>query len=296
MLLFKNWIFSGVVRFALADHYSMILRQDGSVWSTIPTLNNPSRPDEFGKRFAIVIPNGVKALAAGVGHSILLKQDGTVWAAGDNEYGQLGDGSTTLQNSFVHVFPRGAKAIAAGYHHSLILQQDGSVWATGRNNLGQLGGETKTSVKRFVQVLGGGMHVVAAGDWHSVALEHGGNLWATGSNSNGQFGNGFTSSTTVFISVAKFAEIVTHDVVHDPVALDANKVHVDPPIITAPVIGKKRYRSVQLVRCIMFFFYYVHIKRLRCRMLSTYYAGIAALCLLESIFQIFLRHCRLVSA
>ena len=36
-------------------------------------------------------------------HTILLKEDGTVWACGDNEYGQLGDGTTTDQKTLVQI-------------------------------------------------------------------------------------------------------------------------------------------------------------------------------------------------
>lgn len=42
-------------------------------------------------------------VAAGGGHSLALKKDGTLWAWGWNEYGQLGDGSTTNRNTPVQV-------------------------------------------------------------------------------------------------------------------------------------------------------------------------------------------------
>jgi alpha-tubulin suppressor-like RCC1 family protein len=34
------------------------------------------------------------AISAGYFHTMILKTDGTLWATGDNEYGQLGDGTT----------------------------------------------------------------------------------------------------------------------------------------------------------------------------------------------------------
>jgi len=34
-------------------------------------------------------------IAAGDNHSLFLKRDGSLWTMGDNEYGQLGDGTTT---------------------------------------------------------------------------------------------------------------------------------------------------------------------------------------------------------
>jgi len=73
-------------------------------------------------------------------HSIGLKSDGTLWAWGDNDYGQLGDGSTTerylpkktgTDNKWV--------SIAAGDGHTLALKSDGSLWAWGMNDDGQIG-------------------------------------------------------------------------------------------------------------------------------------------------------------
>ena len=51
---------------------------------------------------------GVQAIAAGGSyysgcHSMVLKTDGTVWATGDNECGQLGDGTQVNKYTFVKV-------------------------------------------------------------------------------------------------------------------------------------------------------------------------------------------------
>ena len=40
--------------------------------------------------------SNIKAIAAGGGHSLALDNNGTVWAWGDNEYGQLGNGTNSL--------------------------------------------------------------------------------------------------------------------------------------------------------------------------------------------------------
>ena len=74
-----------------------------------------------------VLAVDVKAIAAGVGHSMVLKRDGKVWATGSNNYGQLGDGSTTDKNTFSLVI--GTWDIAWITHlkqvhpHVLLLQQ-----------------------------------------------------------------------------------------------------------------------------------------------------------------------------
>ena len=50
-----------------------------------------------------VFAGNVKAMAAGSRHSLVLKTDGTVWAMGENQFGQLGDGSNNDKKPFVQV-------------------------------------------------------------------------------------------------------------------------------------------------------------------------------------------------
>ncbi len=46
---------------------------------------------------------GVTSIAGEGIHTIALKNDGTVWTWGNNNYGQLGDGTTTNQSTPVQV-------------------------------------------------------------------------------------------------------------------------------------------------------------------------------------------------
>ena len=93
----------------------------------------------------------------------MLKQDGSVWAVGRNNYGQLGDQTTTDKSSFVQVIFEPAKAVSAGRFHSLVLLQDTSVWVTGSNAYGQLGDESTTNRLSFMPVgLSGASCVTAA--------------------------------------------------------------------------------------------------------------------------------------
>ncbi|MGH7273790.1 MAG: RCC1 domain-containing protein, partial [Nitrospiria bacterium] len=88
---------------------------------------------------------GVMKIAGGDFHSIALKTDGTMWAWGDNQFGELGDGSNDPRNIPVQVLGlTGVIDIAAGGFHSIGLKSDGTLWAWGRNNLGQLGDTTTT--------------------------------------------------------------------------------------------------------------------------------------------------------
>ena len=57
------------------------------------------RDDDAAALCPVQVPGltGVVAVAAGYYHSLAVKTDGTVWAWGDNDYGQLGDGTTTTR-------------------------------------------------------------------------------------------------------------------------------------------------------------------------------------------------------
>ena len=92
------------------------------------------------------------AVGAGHAHSILVKEDGSVWTTGHNAHGQLGDGTTTDQHSFVEVEFHGAKAVAAGYGTSMVLAYDGNVWAAGWNFYGQFGDGSTGFKKVFENV------------------------------------------------------------------------------------------------------------------------------------------------
>ncbi|HBL49073.1 MAG TPA: RCC1 repeat-containing protein, partial [Firmicutes bacterium] len=84
-------------------------------------------------------------VGAGGSHTFAVKNNGTVWACGRNEFGQLGDGTTTDRHTPVQVNGlSNVKAITGGNTHTVALTNDGAVWTWGRNDCGQLGDGTET--------------------------------------------------------------------------------------------------------------------------------------------------------
>ena len=122
---------------------------------------------------------GVDAIAAGDNHSMVLKKDGSVWSTGNNEHGQLGDG-TTNKHAFIKVIDDGVVAIAAGSKHSMVLKKDGSVWCTGNNEHGQLGDGSTAGKNAFTMVIDDGVVAIAAGGDDSMVLKADGSVWTTG--------------------------------------------------------------------------------------------------------------------
>lgn len=135
-------------------------------------------------------PGSTWKIAAGYNHSLILKNDHSLWSFGNNEIGQLGDG--TMKNQLLPVkIMESVKDISVGEYYSLIVKTDGSAWACGRNGKGQLGDGTTVNRTSFVKIFDNVKNVYA-GKEHSFFLKNDGSLWACGSNSSGQLGDGTT--------------------------------------------------------------------------------------------------------
>ena len=124
---------------------------------------------------------------------------GRVVAWGDNQYGELGDG--TFLDSDVPVEVVGLNnitKIAAGQQHALALDASGGVWAWGRNDYGQLGVSGVTAQNVPIRVPGlSDIKDIAAGSAHSVAVRADGTVWSWGG-----FDGGFGTSPTLVAGIS----------------------------------------------------------------------------------------------
>ncbi len=194
----------GIEAIAAGAEHGLALNDDGTVWAWgynfFGQLGNGTATDSSNKPVQVSELDGVKGIAAGGSFSLALKDDGTVWAWGDNQVGQLGDGtstdgtpttceytetgggsgtstSCTGSNTPVQMSEvSGIEAIAAGVAHGLALKDDGTVWAWGMNQSGLLGDVTYTlstttpGINTPVQVGNlSAVKAIAAGVFHSLA-------------------------------------------------------------------------------------------------------------------------------
>jgi alpha-tubulin suppressor-like RCC1 family protein len=150
-------------------------------------------------------PSGRTAVAItadGGGHTCAILDDGSVRCWGWNDYGQLGDGTTTSRNTptALSSWPSGrtAVAITAGGYHTCAILDDGSVRCWGSNSDGQLGDGTTTSrnTPTALSSWPSGRTAVAitAGGYHTCAILDDGSVRCWGYNSDGQLGDGTTTS------------------------------------------------------------------------------------------------------
>jgi alpha-tubulin suppressor-like RCC1 family protein len=129
-------------------------------------------------------------------HSCARLSDGTAKCWGQNDNGQIGNGSNGAASAPVAVLgSSGVIAIAAGGQHSCAALSDGTATCWGRNDSGQLGNGTKTASSTPVPVAGlSGVSAIAAGWDHSCAVVSGGGVQCWGNNGSGQLGDGATTN------------------------------------------------------------------------------------------------------
>ncbi len=154
-------------------------------------------------------------VATGENISLALASDGTVYAWGENQYGQLGNGTNTDSNIPVAVKTTGTPMegkqivqIAAGRWSSFALASDGTVYSWGFNGGGPLGNGTTnhSNVTVAVKTTGTPMEgktivQVASSVFHSLALASDGTVYAWGSNGDGPLGNGTNTNSNVPVAV-----------------------------------------------------------------------------------------------
>ena len=171
---------------------------------------------------------GLKAtqISGGYLHSLAVGSDGYAYAWGANQYGELGN-NTTSGNSDTNPVPvrvrdpanptdpsKGLQAtqVSAGGDFSLAVGNNGYAYAWGWNYYGQLGNNTATNSSVPVRVrdpanptdTSKGLKAtqVSGGQLHSLTIGTDGNAEAWGFNDSGRLGNGTTNTKWAPVPVA----------------------------------------------------------------------------------------------
>jgi alpha-tubulin suppressor-like RCC1 family protein len=123
---------------------------------------------------------------------------------GDNNWGQLGDGTTTQQQVAVRVSGvSGATAIAAGVYSTCAVVGGGAGAVLGLQLQRPTGRRDNHARLTAVTVVGvSGATAIAAGGSHACALVSGGLVQCWGNNLYGQLGDGTTTRRLTAVTVS----------------------------------------------------------------------------------------------
>lgn len=129
------------------------------------------------------------------------KANGELWAWGQNNEGQVGDGTQSIRNSPVQVVGNHSFIVVSeGAVQGIALKQDGSVWTWGAGE--GIGDGLNTQRLSPVQVIGNHSFIDCdAGHSCGVALKADGSVWTWGANSYGQLGTNNTTNTSSPVQV-----------------------------------------------------------------------------------------------
>ena len=150
-----------------------------------PALNGASSPVQIpGTTWA----SGEFSIDGGSSFSGAIKTDGTLWVMGHNEYGNLGQNSTTYYSSPVQI--PGTTWSKLGFFGSgaTAIKTDGTMWAWGYNQYGQLGQNNRTNYSSPTQIPGTDWSMARGGGNNVKAIKTDGTLWIWGQGSYGSMG------------------------------------------------------------------------------------------------------------
>ena len=210
---------TGITALAAGANHGVALKGDGTVW--VWGSNNQGQlglGNTLTQNRAVSIPgvNDALAIVAGAEQTYILRSigGGTAWGAGQNNVGQLADGTTTARSSLVQVQGvagalTGLAWVRAGAlaQHAAAGRMDGTSWIWGQNDAGQLAtGNLTTALKALA--LPPGIRPQAIGATFTLARRADYEWVASGSFFEGQWGDGCKGyyATPTLVRAMTFAQ------------------------------------------------------------------------------------------
>lgn len=172
------------------------------------TLADNTVPNEVQGNYSF------RSIRPGHQHTCGIPHDSSAFALcwGDNDFGQLGDGTTEqrLTPTSVDIDFSLSVVIPLGHDRTCALSDNEDVFCWGRNDSGGIGDGTTETRRTPTQVSAAEAYSeIAVGLWHSCALSLSGTVECWGDNFYGQLGTGSTEDTTLPMKIDSDVEFVS---------------------------------------------------------------------------------------
>ena len=207
---------------SIGNNAMYAIRNDNTLWSwglnTIGQLGqndlvHRSSPVQVGTSSWTIVSGSV---ATGTLVSTLacvgaIRSDGALFTWGNNNAGQLGDGTILHRSSPVQVGTSSWTKVSAGDVSVYAIRLDGALFSWGDNTSGQLGSTTIVPRSSPVQIGTSSWSSVSAGLSYAMAIRTNSTLWSWGINANGQLGDNtiLPRSSPVQIGTSSWSVIST---------------------------------------------------------------------------------------
>lgn len=153
----------------------------------------------------------VVAITVGGHQTYALKSDGRVFAAGLNDHGQLGTGTTTDSTIAVGISALGTDAVemARGLFSSMAVRTAaGQIYGWGENEVGELciGNTDQQNTPVLVENFGSDNVAIGAGVHHLMTIKSSGSVVGCGRNVNGALGDGTWENRMTPVAIPSLGE------------------------------------------------------------------------------------------
>lgn len=185
------------IHIALGMHTTFTIDREARCWAWglqeqgALGIGNATGADPSVPRLSPTLTN-VSAITGG-DHGGCAIANARAWCWGQNQRGEVGDGTTTLRRVPTMVVGlEQASSVATGSSHSCALASDHTVWCWGSNGFGQLARLPIDSTPALTPVQISGLRdvlAIAAGNHHTCAIDGSGAVWCWGDNAFGQLGH-----------------------------------------------------------------------------------------------------------
>jgi alpha-tubulin suppressor-like RCC1 family protein len=129
-------------------------------------------------------------VSAGVSHTCAITTTGSLWCWGDNDHGQLGDGTKVERDVPTQVGTDSWRDVDAGGDFTCGIKKTGFLFCWGVNNAGQTGNPAGADVTSPLQVEDHTWSEISVAMDHTCGIRPEHTLWCWGNNRDGDLGNG----------------------------------------------------------------------------------------------------------